>query len=92
MSYPKPVYSSHLNLRFYKRNGWTADILRKYVSTGDIMDSEELGDAPESAYLSISLGSKVDIESLSLEISAIRRYYPGVPQETDMEYLKSMLS
>ena len=87
----KPVASSHLALRFYKRDGWTLDVLQKYLIKGQFQDTQIThGDSSEGAYFLPSVGSVIDMKMLfEEEISGIRRWYSGEPRESDLDYLNS---
>lgn len=86
----KPVYSSHLALRFYLRDGWSLKELEKYIVSGSFIDTRDShGDSDQSSYFTPSVGTVLDCRRLVEEISKLQRWYQGPPKESDLEYLES---
>jgi hypothetical protein len=87
----KPVHSSHLALRFYKRDGWALDCLKGYLTKGEFKDTSlTRGDADENAYFILDVGSSANMKSLlENEVSKVVRWYTDERTESDLEYMNS---
>lgn len=94
----KPVHSSHLALRFYASDGWTKEILDKYVICGQVV-CRHPDDISPYWTLDHREGSRFDIQRLyDNEISEVHRWYKGTAfdringdwPETELEYLEKM--
>ena len=92
----KPVHSSHLALRFYKCDGWTKDILDKYVLRGEMDDTEHTlyghKNDPANAYFRPNMGTKLDVKALyENEISYVV-HFDGHKMEGEeaIEYMRRM--
>jgi len=77
-------------IRFYKRDGWTLDILNQYVVNGRFIDSAaHFGDSSDIAYFVPDVGTNLDIQRLLDEqISEIRRTFNDMPYLSDFQYLE----
>jgi hypothetical protein len=83
-----PVYSSHLALRFYYRDGWTEELLNSLCSVGRVT-CKFTEDEYRYMTLDHNLNSKFDLQELVKYISAVNRYSPGADEDlTDFEYLQ----
>lgn len=85
------VVVSSLTVRFYKKEGWTLDILKKFI-TGDIIDSEVVfNDASDCAYFTLDLNTKIDLDALYPHISSLKRLYNDYPLDDDYTFLAKHL-
>lgn len=89
-SHKKPVHSSHLALRFYKRDGWTKDLIQKYLKWGEIKDTAEThGDSAELAYLFVDVGGQLEMKKFYDEqVSSVHRWHGHYENETDLQFLE----
>lgn len=84
------IQSSHLNLRFYKRDGWTRELLEAYLISGKILDSEQdKGDKPSETYFIAD--SLLNIAQLYKDfVTKVVRWSNTATEElSDLEYLES---
>ena len=86
----KKVHSSNLNLRFYESEGWSIELLYKYITnpTTTIYTSP---DEPSIRYY-VYEGTSVNIDELyENEVSSVHRQYDDYPYDTDLEFMKRMI-
>lgn len=89
----KPARASNLTIRFYESDGWSEEILKKYLKSGEIHSSRlRFGDAPEIAYFTFHIGSLVDLDGLMTEISWVGRMFSDQGRYTDREMLERQLT
>lgn len=58
------IQSSHLCLRFYKRVGWTEELLRPCLEVGGLCNTTALGDNEEYAYWVLDRASRFNADKL----------------------------
>lgn len=92
------VTSSHLALRFYESEGWTPELLRSCLKTGDV------GRRGEEGWwywaLDHTQGSSFDVPKLMEHITEVHRWYRSPLRlnvqpyykdgETDEEFIRDM--
>ena len=87
----KPVHSSHLALRFYKADGWTKEILDKYLERGRVVDIWPGQEQRDYWFLDHEKGSRLDMSLLlENEISEVVRWDEGRSGQSDIDFLKRM--
>lgn len=87
----KTVHSSHLALRFYKHDGWTKEILDKYLIRGRVVDQWADQEVRDYWFLDHTQYSAFDCEKLlENEVGKVVRWYDGDNRESDLEFLKGM--
>ena len=92
----KRVQSSHLALRFYKHDGWTKEVLEKYLKRGRVIDQFHDQEARDYYWLDHEQSSQFDMVKLfENEVSEVTRWYDydgplGYlrEKESDLEYMK----
>lgn len=89
----RPIFSSHLALRFYYRDGWTEELLRSCLENGDVKCFYP--EDPENfRYLSLdhTKNSTFNVEKLMEHVSVLKRWNTEIIAETqsDAEYIRSM--
>lgn len=87
----KRVSSSNLALRFYKGDGWTREVLEKYLIKGKILDTQfsHHQDPPESAYFILEVGAKLDMPRLYDEqVSEVYRAFNDNPALSDLQFME----
>lgn len=85
----RPIYSSHLCLRFYEKDGWTKELLDSLCRDGSVRCFHP-SDEPEWRYFTLDFGSAFDVDKLMAHMSELFRY-PGYSEnETDRDYIDDM--
>jgi hypothetical protein len=84
----KIVRSSNLALRFYQNDGWTKEVLEKYLIKGSFLDSKErFGDT--NPYFVLNVGSQLDMKRLYEEqVSSVQRAFDDYPHQTDLGFME----
>jgi hypothetical protein len=88
----KRVSSSNLALRFYKFDGWTRECLEKYLTKGELIDTEfsHHADTPDNAYFILKPYSKLDMKRLYDEqVSEVLRAFNDNPEWSDLQFMES---
>ena len=80
------IQSSHLCLRFYEHDGWTEDILRECLISGDI----EFCPGFALNYWRLKIGGAFSPKKLLEYATKVDRWYEGEPKESDEQYIRSM--
>lgn len=87
----KVVHSSNLALRFYRSEGWTLEILNKYLTKGKFADTHlsHHKDPLEHSYFILEVRSTLDIAKLYEEqVSRVVRAFDDYPYDTDVEFME----
>lgn len=83
------VHSSHLSLRFYKRNGWTREILEPLLTKGKLIEQDSL--FPDMHYFIPEAHSLLDIDKLCTIATNVVTWENKVLQQEEMKkYFKEM--
>jgi hypothetical protein len=87
----KRVSSSNLALRFYKMDGWTREVLEKYLIKGSLQDTEFTHhDHGVNAYYILKVGSRLDMQRLYDEqVSEVDRAFNDYPSQSDLQFMES---
>jgi len=81
------IHSSHLALRFYLREGWTREMVERYVVNGKI-DECFPGDG-DFAYFRPDIGCTIDCEMLLKDGHIVERNPTWIENhKSDLEYLR----
>lgn len=88
----KSIHSSHLALRFYKGNGWSDELLKKYLIRGEIINQVEGQEVRDCWFLDHKKNSQLDFKKLMDDghIGHIYRWDEGRGGQTDLEFLEGM--
>jgi len=86
----KRVQSSHLALRFYKHDGWTKEILDKYLVRGRVVDIWPGQEQRDYWFLDHTEGSTLDMDRLyKNEVGEVCRYSETAEKgASDLNYMK----
>lgn len=80
------IKSSHLSLRFYKKDGWTKELLEVYLTKGSVKDQMPNREVWDYYFIDGSL----DMEKLFNEIEPLVYDFKNKLAENPLEYLKEM--
>lgn len=85
------IQSSHLCLRFYKRAGWTKELLVPCLEVGGLCDTTFLGDKEEYSYWTLDRASRFNADKLLAIAGDVFDYKNNkLSKEESREYILEM--
>jgi len=82
-----PIQSSNLTLRFYKKDGWTEELLNSLVAKGKVTCAHPDDTTP---YWTLTVGSSFDVPALMTRCSVLHRAFDDDLSMTDEEFIRKM--